>query len=382
MANRDSLIVDTLASNVPPALGDVRQWASEQSVFVSSLIRDMAEERAAARRAITGFGAQPVMFEDELGAQDVPAETAYLDGLAQSSIYLGIYGLRYGVPLANRYSATEDEFRHADDSNRRMALFVVDSFDKADGPQSDFVGGARARYTTASYTSAAQLEQKIGDRLNALAAEEIMPWVVLGEVAFRADRITIRGGQVTLRAVVRSGRVADLLMSYAESRKTVPFAGPHDSGVMQVDAVATESTSATSRTMELTLTDRGNAAGSPMMFATVNGVTVDEQLATTLLNALSHADRPNQFGFPRLADPLEILRVSDPLPDQITRALARVLVSEALREQGVPGGASRFVLSPPRPDGRLLDVSWFPKKRYDNVPAPAERHITATVAPL
>jgi hypothetical protein len=90
MAVRDSLTVDLLAAEVPPAPGDVAQWAAEQSVFVSSLIRDMPDERAAARAAITSFGAQPVMFEDELGAQDVSAEAAYLDGLARSSIYLGI----------------------------------------------------------------------------------------------------------------------------------------------------------------------------------------------------------------------------------------------------------------------------------------------------
>ncbi|MBT1669989.1 hypothetical protein KK092_11400 [Curtobacterium flaccumfaciens pv. flaccumfaciens] len=79
-----------------------------------------------------------------------------------------------------------------------------------------------------------------------------------------------------------------------------------------------------------------------------------------------------------LDDPLAVLRDAG-LPDAVVRSLAKVLVSETLRENKIPGGASRFVLSPQRPEGRLLEVSWFPRKQYVNVPAPAERTISGAV---
>lgn len=378
MASRDALSVDLLAAEVPPASGDVAQWAAEQSVFVSSLIRDMPDERAAARAAITSFGAQPVMFEDELGAQDVPADAAYLDGLARSSIYLGIYGRRYGVPLPSRYSATHEEFQHADVANLRMALFVADPFDDADGQQWDFVAGVRTRYTTASYAGSSQLQERIEKRLQTIAREELTPWVIVGETAFRATSIARNGSDITVRATVRNSRVAELLDSYADRRDTIPFASPHDSGSMHVTAVNTHTTSTNSRLVEMTLSASQSGANTSFMFASTNGVSAEDAFATSVQDALCHTGQPTPFGMTPLQDPLTVLRGAG-LPDAVVRSLAKVLVSETLRENNIPGGASRFVLSPQRPEGRLIEVSWFPKKQYVNVPAPAERTVRGTI---
>lgn len=67
----------------------MRAWASGRRVFVSSLITDMPNERAAVRAAIESVGATAVMFED-LGAQDISAERAYLSGVRSSEIYVGV----------------------------------------------------------------------------------------------------------------------------------------------------------------------------------------------------------------------------------------------------------------------------------------------------
>ena len=64
------------------------------------------------------------------------------------------------------------------------------------------------------------------------------------------------------------------------------------------------------------------------------------------------------------------------------RSLARVLTDEALRHRDIKGGTSKFTLGPPKAEGRLLEVSWFPPRRYVNEPAPAERAVTGTVAPI
>jgi hypothetical protein len=74
--------------------------------------------------------------------------------------------------LPSRYSATHEEFQHADVANLRMALFVVDPFDDAEGQQWDFVARVRTRYTTASYIDPSQLQEKIEKRLQTVAREE------------------------------------------------------------------------------------------------------------------------------------------------------------------------------------------------------------------
>jgi len=57
--------------------------ASGRREFVSSLIRDMPEERAAVRATIEAVGAAVVIFDD-LGAQDISVELAYLSRVRSS----------------------------------------------------------------------------------------------------------------------------------------------------------------------------------------------------------------------------------------------------------------------------------------------------------
>lgn len=70
---------------------ELRLWASEQKVFVSSVMRDMEAEREAVAAAVEAIGATPVLFE-RFGGRDDPAEVAYLDGVRGSDIYVGILG--------------------------------------------------------------------------------------------------------------------------------------------------------------------------------------------------------------------------------------------------------------------------------------------------
>lgn len=372
--------MDIASSHVPPDEADVRLWAAQQSVFVSSLIGDMRDERAAVRAAITAFGARPVMFEHDLGGQEVPADRAYLDGLAGSSIYLGIYGPRYGQPLGNGYSATHDEYRNADLANMRMALFVRDPFGGADGPQRDFVGGIRARYTTASYADPDQLGQRVQERLRVMAGESLTPWVVLGDTAFRASSTRTSGDMIFVRATIRSSRVAELVKGFPDARGDLAYAGVHDSALVRVTEVSTEATSAGSQTLEITMRRVGQQQHSTPM--SINGVSADDVFEKALRGALFGEPVENSFwGLATIEDPLEILRGRN-LPDPVVRSLARVLTDESLRHKDLRGGTSKFTLGPPKAEGRLLEMSWFPPRRYVNEPAPAERTITGTVAPI
>ncbi|HKE82737.1 MAG TPA: DUF4062 domain-containing protein [Vicinamibacterales bacterium] len=79
-------------------------------VFVSSTLAEMAEERAAVARAITGLQLTPVMFE--LGARPHPPRELYRAYLAQSDIFVGLYWQRYGwIGPDMDISGLEDEFR-------------------------------------------------------------------------------------------------------------------------------------------------------------------------------------------------------------------------------------------------------------------------------
>ncbi len=78
-------------------------------VFVSSTLRELADERTAVREAITQLRLAPVMFE--LGARPHPAVNLYRAYLEQSHIFIGIYWQSYGwVAPDMQVSGLEDEY--------------------------------------------------------------------------------------------------------------------------------------------------------------------------------------------------------------------------------------------------------------------------------
>ena len=68
--------------------------ADQRSVFISSTLEELAEERAAALRAIRRLHLVPVLFES--GARLHPPQSMYRAYLEQSQIFVGIYWQRYG----------------------------------------------------------------------------------------------------------------------------------------------------------------------------------------------------------------------------------------------------------------------------------------------
>jgi predicted ATPase len=81
-------------------------------VFVSSTLRELAAERAVVRTAIERMRLAPVMFE--LGARPHPPRDLYRAYLAQSDVFVGIYGDSYGwVAPEEEISGLEDEYRLA-----------------------------------------------------------------------------------------------------------------------------------------------------------------------------------------------------------------------------------------------------------------------------
>lgn len=95
-----------------PVAGAIRTPDQRLRVFVSSTLKELAPERRAVRAAIEQLGLAPVMFE--LGARPHPPRDLYRAYLAQSDIFVGLYGERYGwVAPGEDVSGLEDEYRLA-----------------------------------------------------------------------------------------------------------------------------------------------------------------------------------------------------------------------------------------------------------------------------
>src|SRR5262245_32850090 len=79
-------------------------------VFVSSTMKELASERAAASEAISTLRLIPVLFE--LGARPHPPQALYRSYLDQSDVFVGIYWQSYGwIAPGGDISGIEDEYR-------------------------------------------------------------------------------------------------------------------------------------------------------------------------------------------------------------------------------------------------------------------------------
>ncbi|KAA9107859.1 DUF4062 domain-containing protein [Microbacterium rhizomatis] len=139
-------------------------------VFVSSTLRELADERRAVRAAVERMRLAPVMFE--LGARPHPPRDLYRSYLSQSDVFVGIYGASYGwVAPGEEVSGLEDEYNLAPADMPKL-IYI-----KADEPRDDrlqqLIDRIRADDTAAylPFRSAEELEAQVADDLANLLAE-------------------------------------------------------------------------------------------------------------------------------------------------------------------------------------------------------------------
>jgi hypothetical protein len=376
-----SLLIDQRSASLAASDHDVRAWASGRRVFVSSLITDMPEERSAARAAIEAVGAAPVMFED-LGAQDVSADQAYLSGVRSSEIYVGMWGSRYGVRMPDGYSATHAEFLEAERNGLRLCLFVHgEASGEMDGPQRDLIQGARNLYTTSPWSDPADLEQRMRRRLGDLAAEELAPWVRIGRALFRAREIASDGRTISITAAVHSNTVhAELVRQRDQRAHDLPFASPHDARMVQVAELSTRTVSTIGYEEHIVLTAQEGRSSNMRM--SLNGVPAEEVTRRALSDGLfgtSTGEQARWLGGP--IDPLEPLRGMT-LDDSVLRPVARLLFAERLLNDEAASTIDSFALGPSHQGKRRLRATWTPPRVYVNTPDPAPLSIDGTVSGL
>ena len=108
-------------------------------VFISSVQKELAEERRAVKDFITADPLLSRFIDDVFLFEDIPAgdrkpDDIYLSEVKERDIYLAILGNEYGWKNADGKSPTELEFDHATRTHRERFVFVKGNDDKARDP--------------------------------------------------------------------------------------------------------------------------------------------------------------------------------------------------------------------------------------------------------
>jgi predicted ATPase len=139
-------------------------------VFVSSTLKELREERDAARRAIERLRLTPVLFEE--GARPYPPRSLYRAYLEQSHVFVGIYWQRYGwIAPDMDISGLEDEYRSAEDKPR--LIYVREPSPDRDPRLSDLLDRIKGEGQTSykSFRSPSELQGLIEQDLALLLSE-------------------------------------------------------------------------------------------------------------------------------------------------------------------------------------------------------------------
>jgi ATP-dependent DNA helicase RecG len=113
-----------------------KSTANRYSLFISSVQKELAEERRAVKDFImhdsllSRFISDVFLFED-IPAADRKPDDIYLGEVGQRDIYLAIFGNEYGWKNEEGKSPTELEFEHATKTHRERLVFIKGNDDKA-----------------------------------------------------------------------------------------------------------------------------------------------------------------------------------------------------------------------------------------------------------
>ncbi|MBI2988837.1 MAG: DUF4062 domain-containing protein [Deltaproteobacteria bacterium] len=109
------------------------------TIFISSVQKELAEERRAIKEYVHGDPLLRRFFEvflfEELPASDKRADAVYLEEVDKCAIYLGLFGNQYGSEDSNGLSPTEREFDRATSKGKVRLIFVKGREDKIRHPK-------------------------------------------------------------------------------------------------------------------------------------------------------------------------------------------------------------------------------------------------------
>lgn len=133
-----------------------------ERIFISSVQKELAEERRAIRDYIRGDALFRRFFDvflfEDLPASDRRADEVYLDEVGRCAIYVGLFGQQYGRPDAAGVSPTEREFDQTTVTGQTRLIFVKGVDDAGrDAKMRSLIGKAGAQLIHRRFTGIADL---------------------------------------------------------------------------------------------------------------------------------------------------------------------------------------------------------------------------------
>ena len=348
---------------------ELRASMARRTVFISSVMDGMSDEREAARRAVESIGGKVSMFE-LLGGQDDHAETAYLTGVQSSDIYVGILGARYGTPDRTGYAPTHAEYNEAIKAGLRISVWATTA--EMDGRQRDFLNEVRTFHTTGSYSTPDEVREALKRRLTEGAAAEHSPWCKVGHVLFRARRYADDGTRIIVEASVRD----DDIVAELERLRHGDWHGRQESRItcarrthtVEINSVVVEATAGRLRLVRIEATKvRETPTGMRLIDVSYADRSPEDLTELALQVAL--------FGEPNPLGPMESMaQMDNPIPaiaqigldEDSFAGAAEVLLVESLVGSGRAERITALQIGPAR-SGRPLRLEWKAPRRFSNV---------------
>lgn len=361
------LIIDEAASEIPSD-DEIRRWARDKRVFISSVMSELREERLAAKTAVRAVGARPVLFED-FGGRDTDAEDAYIAEVASAHIYIGILGRRYGKPLPSRYSPTHAEYLEAERRGLRIAMWTATT--EREGPQQSFLDHVRTFYVVPEFNSPTDLQQQIEERLRTIAAEDLAPWCKLSNVIFRATDVEDTGERIVVRGQVHGDEVAHALEALRPGHwrtGSASFTWRGRSRSVHVEAIQLTTTASSSQKalIRLKVVENPQDSFNAISFGNFRPDDLTEDaLRTVIFGETSRLPRQYLGFIPPLEDPWQSLR-QRPVSEESIRPIAELLLVDALVGSGRVGRVTHFKLGVRINGRRKCVLAWKTPRRYTN----------------
>lgn len=131
-------------------------------LFISSVQKEFAEERAALRDYLRGDALMRRFFEvcvfEDVPAADRRADELYLDEVQRCDIYVGLFGNDYGFEDAAGVSPTEREFDAASTAGKYRLIYVRGTDDATQHPKMRaLVARAQGELIRKRFATAAEL---------------------------------------------------------------------------------------------------------------------------------------------------------------------------------------------------------------------------------
>ena len=198
-------------------------------VFVSSTIKECADERAMVREAIRSINHDPILFED-IGARPHPPRDLYKARLEISHIFIGIYRNSYGwiAPEMN-VSGVEDEFRLAAAQGMDRLIYVYETPSSRDQKLQTLIDEAKNEgITVASYKDPVQLRDRVRHDVTAVVSNRFVDQAVVLNKAPKPEELLdslVPNPMHRLRRPDVEGNLIDTLNDCGQILVTAPIGG-------------------------------------------------------------------------------------------------------------------------------------------------------------